>query len=260
MARKKPNPPAGCPEYMLTYGDIMSLLLCFFVMLVSMSTIKEDADFRAAMESIRKAFGYTTSPSPVPGDHLEMNAMTSLIDQLQEMIIQRNRKGKGEQGEANTEQSQIGRASTVRRIRDGLQITVGGMSLFEEGSAELLPEAQEELKGLAEQIAGYNNRILIRGHTSRVPLPANSKYQDKMDLSYARAQGVKKFLAANKVEERRMNVEACGDHEPVRLHAAAGYGSQAPNHRVEIIVKETMVEDVEGESQQQQLSGRTGNG
>ena len=258
MARKKPNPPAGCPEYMLTFGDMMSLLLCFFIMLVSMSKIKEEEMFRAAMESIRKAFGYTTSPSLVPGDHVEMNAMTSLIDQIQETIVQRNRKSKTERGESNPERSQIGRSSTVRNIRDGLQITVGGMSLFEEGSAQLLPEAQEELKGLAEQITGYNNRILIRGHTSRVPLPANSKYKDKTDLTYARAMAVKQFLAANKVEERRMNVEACGDHEPVRVHAAAGYGGQGPNHRVEIIVKETMVEDVEGESQQPQVPGRVG--
>ena len=259
MARKKPNlPPAGCPDYMLTYGDMMSLLLCFFIMLVSMSKIKEDEDFRAAMESIRNAFGYTTSPSPVPGEHIEMNAMTSLIDQIQDTIIQRHRKVKGESGQASDEKSQIGRSSTVRSIRDGLQITVGGLSLFASGTADLLPEAQQELKALAEQITGYNNRILIRGHTSREVLPAGSPFKDKTDLTYARAMAVKRFLAAHKVDERRMNIEACGDHEPIRVHTA--YSDQGLNHRVEIIVKETMIEDVEGESQQGQIRGRTNNG
>jgi chemotaxis protein MotB len=259
MFGKKPNPPAGCPEYMLTYGDMMSLLLCFFVMLVSMSRIKEDADFRAAMESIRKAFGYTTAPSPVAGEYVETNAMTSLIQRIQDTIIQRNRRNKGELGEASAAQrGQIGKASTVRSIRDGIQITVGGLSLFEEGSDQLLPEAQEELKSLSELIAGYNNRILIRGHTSRVPLPTDSRFQDKMELTYARAAAVKAFLAANRIDERRMNVEACGDHEPVRMHSAATHGGQAPNHRVEIIVKDTMVEEAEGGNQQQTHSGRTG--
>jgi len=242
---------------MLTYGDMMSLLLCFFVMLVSMSKIKEDADFRAAMESIRKAFGYTTAPSPVAGEYVETNAMTSLIQQIQDTVIQRKWRSKGERGDTNAAQrGQIGKASTVRSIRDGIQITVGGVSLFEEGSDQLLPEAQEELKSLAELIAGYNNRILIRGHTSRMPLPPDSRFKDKTELTYARAAAVKAFLASHRIEERRMNVEACSDHEPVRLHSAATYGGQAPNHRVEIIVKDTMVEEAEGDYQQQMISGR----
>ena len=58
----------GCPDYMMTYGDMMSLLLCFFVMIVSLSKIKEEELFRAAADSIRKSFGYTTSPKPIDAD------------------------------------------------------------------------------------------------------------------------------------------------------------------------------------------------
>ena len=55
----------GCPDYMVTYGDMMSLLLCFFVIIVSLSQFKEEQRFHAVMDSIKKAFGYSVSRSPM---------------------------------------------------------------------------------------------------------------------------------------------------------------------------------------------------
>ncbi|MCC7407982.1 MAG: flagellar motor protein MotB, partial [Phycisphaeraceae bacterium] len=57
MARKPAAPPAGAPEWVLTYGDMMSLLLCFFIMLVALSEIKEEDKFKAIATEIQKAFG-----------------------------------------------------------------------------------------------------------------------------------------------------------------------------------------------------------
>ena len=56
MARKKKQAPAGAPQWMVTYGDMMTLLLCFFVIIVSMSEIKKDERFQEVIESIRSAF------------------------------------------------------------------------------------------------------------------------------------------------------------------------------------------------------------
>jgi chemotaxis protein MotB len=252
--KKESSGGGGCPDYMMTFGDMMSLLLCFFVMLVSLSKIKEDDVFRAALESIRQAFGYTTSPSQIPGEYSNTNAMT-LIERIQDEITIKNRKD-GQRGEAEDQKSQIGRSSTVRTIRDGLKITVGGMALFENGTAVLLDEGKEELESLAERITGYKNRILIRGHTSRTPLPQGSPFENKMALAYARAMAVREFMIANDVEGIRLNVEACGDHEPKVTHAPKGFGGQQPNQRVEIIVKETMVTDAQGETQNEP-GGRT---
>ena len=252
--KKESSGGGGCPDYMMTFGDMMSLLLCFFVMLVSLSKIKEDETFRAALESIRQAFGYTSSPSQIPGQFTNTNAMT-LIERIQDEITIRNRKA-GRRGEAEDEKSQIGRSSTVRTIRDGLKITVGGMALFDEGTAKLLAGGKEELKTLAERITGYKNRILIRGHTSRNPLPEGSQFESKMALAYARGMAVRAFLIANDVEEIRLNVEACADHEPKATHAPKGFGGQQPNQRVEIVVKETMVTDAQGETQDDPV-GRT---
>ena len=56
----------GAPEWMVTYGDMMTLLLCFFVMLVALSEVKTEK-FLRVLESLRRAFGYTAASAPLPG-------------------------------------------------------------------------------------------------------------------------------------------------------------------------------------------------
>ena len=228
---------------MLTYGDMMSLLLCFFVMLVSMSQIKEEDRWREMLESLKKAFGYTASSNQVPGDKTPFNAK-SVIDQVNEHLVRRNKDHKGSDSQTRRQQ-QFGKSTTVRMVREGMVFTVGGVSLFEEGTANLLPEAEAEVLGIIEPVRGYRNKISVRGHTSRAPLAPGSAYANQMDLSYARASAVSEFMIANGIDRDRLNLEACGGNEPIRLHA---YDKEtaAENERVEIIIKDTMVQDFEG--------------
>lgn len=243
MALKKQKAPAGCPEYMLTYGDMMSLLLCFFVMLVSLSEIKEDDRWMAVLESLKKAFGYNPSSNSMPGEHAPFNAK-SIVESVKEHIVRQNKQNNGSDPKKR-KQNQIGKSSTVRMIRDGMMFTIGGTSPFEKGRAELKPETADELLSIIEPIRGYRNKIAIRGHTSRKKLE-DSPYDNHMDLSYARAWAVAEFMVTKGIERDRITIEACAGNEPVRLHAYDDESS-AENERVEIIVKDTMVEDFEGD-------------
>ncbi|NLF31949.1 MAG: MotB, partial [Planctomycetes bacterium] len=67
MARKQ-QAPQGAPEWVLTYGDMMSLLLCFFIMIVAMSELKQDERFRKVVESVQREFGYSRSIGMAPAD------------------------------------------------------------------------------------------------------------------------------------------------------------------------------------------------
>ena len=63
------EPEPGIPEWVVTFGDMMSLLLTFFIMLVSMSEMKEDEKYQAMVESFREQFGHDlTQASMVPGN------------------------------------------------------------------------------------------------------------------------------------------------------------------------------------------------
>ena len=59
--------PPGVPEWVVTYGDMMSLLLTFFIMLVSMSELKDEGKNRAALNSMKEVFGPMDGTSGVPG-------------------------------------------------------------------------------------------------------------------------------------------------------------------------------------------------
>ncbi len=241
--RQQASSGGGCPDYMLTYGDMMSLLLCFFIMIFSLSQIKEEERFKIVLDSLKKAFGYSPSSNAVPGDKAPFNAQ-SIVERIKDQIVRRNRDHKASDPQSRKQQ-QFGRSTTVRMIREGMVFTVGGLSLFDEGSATLREESHEDLLEIIEPIRGYRNKIEIRGHTSRKMLPKDSQFDNKMDLSYARAAVVSNFMIAQGIEQDRITLQACGGNEPVRLHANYREAA-AQNDRVEIIIKDTMVQDYEG--------------
>ena len=192
MARKskKPEAPAGAPDWLVTYGDCMTLLLCFFVIIVSMSEIKEDEKFMKVLESLRVAFGgYQGAAGPVPITNEPSNV---LIQRLIELEMPKERQKPGDTQDEAIE----GKNWRVTNIRDGIQVVVGGGISFDRFSATLKAEAQERIAGAGEILRGYRTKIIVKGHTTREALPEDSLYDSKRDLSYARAKAVADALVA----------------------------------------------------------------
>ena len=98
----------------------------------------------------------------------------------------------------------------------------------------------------SELIRGYNNKIRIRAHASRVPPDRYRPFASLDDLSYARGVAVKACLVNNGVSEENITVEACGDNEPVRVQAYDEV-SRAVNRRVSIIITDKLVEEYQGD-------------
>ena len=238
-ANKCTETPKGAPEWLVTYGDAMTLLLCFFVIIVSMSEIKEDQRFQQVMESLRKAFGgYEGSVGTVPLDTVPANA---LLERLLEIDVRAVREKRGD-----TDVEGIhGRKFRVTNVRDGLEVVVGGRITFDRFSATLKPEGRELVAKTAERLRGYNTRILVRGHSTREPLPDDSMYRDVRDLSYARAKAVIHELERSGVRRVRLIPVALGDTEPL-VRQAYTEERRALNRRVEILVTEDLIDDYAG--------------
>ncbi len=240
MPGKKEEAPQGAPEWVLTYGDMMSLLLCFFIALVSMSEIKKDR-FQQAVESLQRAFGgFDGGIGNMP---IETNTKNTLIEKLLELDIPVNLDKKGDSDEEGIH----GRKFRVTNVRDGLQVVVGGRVAFDRFSAELKGEAQELVAKTADRLRGYNTRILVRGHATNEPLPVGAPFRDARDLSYARAKAVAEALEAHGVRAARILAVAVGDSEPL-VRQAYTDERRALNRRVEILVTEDLVEDYVGSS------------
>jgi chemotaxis protein MotB len=250
MAKKKP--PAGAPEWVVTYGDMMSLLLTFFVLLVSMSSVQQDEKFEQALKSIREAFGYVGGIGTVPTTN---SPALSLIQQLETIRIPERIKNRGDAENPGVE----GRDTRITKVREGIEIAIGGQVTFDRFSAELKPEAKALLEELAVKLRGHTTKIDIRGHTTNEPLPADSPFGDLDDLAHCRAKAVAAELERAGVERERLRLTAVGSREPL-VRQAYTEERRSLNRRVEIIVNESTTGQYEGEPLALREGGSNGRG
>jgi len=179
------DPPPGVPEWLVTFGDMMSLLLTFFIMLVSMSEMKSESRVASAVEAMKKQFGRDKDHQPGAS---------------------RLRGAKIE--------APVGPNPQVKGVRPGKHVMVGGSVLFGEHDVVPTDDERMRLKLIADQFQGKLQRIEIRGHTSRRPLPKDSKFGDHFDLAYARCREVQRLLEEMGLDAKRMRLTVAGPNEP----------------------------------------------
>jgi len=235
------DPPPGVPEWIVTYGDMMSLLLTFFIMLVSMSKLKDDdGKARAMLDAIRQSFGPTPGQFGTPGRSLQS------ASSLKELSSNGSR---GDGGLEKNRRQAIGRGGAgegVRRINHGTVITLGGPALFERFDAQLTPGLKSELDRIIPVVEPRANRIMIRGHASPEPLPREGlpavnglPIRDKWDLSFARANAVAEYLVSKGLPRGRIVVSAAGDSEPRNL--TRNTDGQRQNRRVDVFLMDAYI-------------------
>ncbi len=233
--RPKKNPNA-VPVWVVTFGDMMTLLLCFFILLQMFSELKQDREYQRVITAIKEAFGYSGGIGVLP---INDPPVRSIIEQLEHMAVKQFEDTKTSRAPI---ESIDGTFTRVKKIREGMMFTIGGPASFEEMSAEIKPAIRAELEKLAVLLAGRNNKIVVRGHCAAKYLPANSPWQDLDDLSFQRARAIKDVLVELGLDDRVFRLEAVGTREPVRPRAHDP-AEVAENRRVEVILTEQLVEE-----------------
>lgn len=248
MGKRCKCPPAGAPEWMVTYGDMVTLLLCFFVLIVSFSEIKKEDQFQAVVEEIKKAFGMRGGGGKMPTDD---DPALSFIERLEALRMRQERIP----NKSNVKDpGQSGREPRVTTIREGKRYAIGGKILFEPDSAELTDEAKQHLIDLVSRLKlkDSTNKIELKGHAAAMELmgPAG-KQGDLGMLSYQRARAVEDFLSGDQVpdayrlEAVRFESTGAADREPVVTDQYTTSEAR-DNRRVEIVVTEHVVRDLQG--------------
>ncbi|MEQ8847898.1 flagellar motor protein MotB [Botrimarina sp.] len=213
------------PEWIVTFGDMMSLLLTFFIMLVSMSEIKEQEKFQMMLESMRRQFGPDASIATLlPGRLPPTNSSLPSISAAGRAKRQDIMRG------GNPVKSVTGEDSLVRTVRPGRDTTVGGVVYFDEESVELTDESKGALRKIAAQILGKPQKIEVRGHASRLPVEG----WDHWGLAHQRGRNVMDFLLEQGVEAERIRLGSAGSHEP--LDERTDVESRRKNARVEVLM------------------------
>ena len=213
----------------------MSLLLTFFIMLVSLSEIKQDELFQAMVESMRQQFGYESSNASLsPGRTLpriaELAKLASSGRSMRMMLARGGDKVK----------APVGDNPRVVMIRPGSHVNTGTVIFFEESSAELSEANRSDLQLESGEIGGKPQKIEIRGHTTRRPLDKESKHGNHWNLAFERARKTMEFLVSVGIDPARIRISVAGGHEP--LNTDIDPKERAKNARVEIFLLDELIE------------------
>jgi len=223
---------------MVTFGDMMSLLLCFFILLQAFSELKQDHEYQRVITAVKEAFGYSGGVGVLPTDDPPLRSMIQILEAMAQEHFQKSKISHSE------EQGITGKQTRVSRVHDGMMFTIGGSITFDPGSAELKDSARGELEKIGDLLRGRNNKIAIRGHAANKQLPEDSPYRDLRDLSYFRAKAVADYLITEVgIDPDVLVVDARGATEPVEVRAYSA-DDQTANRRVEVIMLEVMTKEL----------------
>lgn len=227
MAKRKQPPKAHVPEWVVTFGDLMSLLLCFFILLAAFSELKQPREYQKVLEAIKEAFG---SQGGMGLSTVRESTSNSMVNFFQEKA---KRDGNKRNTNENVDPSVVGRQEKSAIIQEGARQTVGGSILFEPGTAELSRQAKEMLRTeVAPKISGFKYICPIVGHAwGDADRRSGFSFQE---LGWQRAMAVHTYLVREcGVDEAILRPESAGMHEPMSFAARPGQ-DEAGNRRVQI--------------------------
>ncbi len=237
IAKKEKGGGGGAPEWMVTYGDLVTLLLTFFVLLLSMSEMKQDDKLMDFMEAIRDAFGYKGGLQQTPLEDLVHPPKNTPIDRFLTVPIDPRNEGKAE------DEGIVGTRDKVRQIRDADRFCVGSPLQFAELSAELPASEEAALASLAANLRGFRTQIEVRGHCNAKPVNG-TEFVDHTDLAYARARCVAEALVRSGIDRKRLIIVAAATNEPIATQAYREF-ERNRNDIVEIVQLSLTVSDVQ---------------
>jgi len=262
-------PPEGLPMYMGTFADLMSLLMCFFVLLLSFAQI-DALKYKMVVKSLENAFGVQREipansipkgtsiiaeyfspgdPRPTPLKEVRQDTIDSPRDAFEvNMDAQEIAK---QQAKEVTEDVENFKKALKKEIEAGLievesqlnriVIRIREKGSFPSGDSRLNEDFIPILNKIHDVLVKTNGQIAVAGHTDDVPINT-TRYRSNWDLSTSRATSViHELLRAQKMLPKRFVLEGYAYTRPLVPNDTSD--DRARNRRVEIIVLKSAVVD-----------------
>jgi chemotaxis protein MotB len=222
--RKKFDSHENLERWLLTYADLITLLLAFFVVMYSMSQVdaKKFGKMAEALNGVLKGGDNLIKTGTDNGKTghglLKLGSLNMIQKQIEEKFK--------EVGKENTVKTEI----TER----GLVVHIMESALFREASAKLEPRAMTTLDLIAEKIANLPNHVRIEGHTDDRPINT-AVFPSNWELSSARATAVVRyFINSHAIAPDRISALGYGEFRSVKPNNSIE--NRAQNRRVDIVV------------------------
>jgi len=227
----------GAPEWIVTFSDIVSLLVTFFILMLTWSTLERE-DFDLISGSLQGALGVVGITTD----------KTTMIERRQMRLERSEHQGTETPAEEESGHNpyaalairlkeKLGEEVHFDRLRKGYRVRLRADALFAPSSAELTPACRAALGAVAEIVAGRSNPVCIEGHTDDrfAPSPA---YATAWDLSTARAAAAARYLSeAGHVQPERLSVAGYAGLRPAVPNRSDA--ARARNRRIDIVILKT---------------------
>ncbi|HBB66190.1 MAG: hypothetical protein A2X28_05765 [Elusimicrobia bacterium GWA2_56_46] len=202
----------------VTYGDLMSYLMIFFLVLFSFSIAKTDKvksrKYEESLVNIQRAFGGKADDKRV-----ERAKAQEREDNVADKI------------KASMENNQMSSLVQIDSNERRVKLVLAEAVLFDSGKAELKDRAREVLKPILEELKKLPNDVLVEGHTDNVPIH-KGRYATNWELSMARAYSVVKFMEETGMAPKRLAGSGYGENRPASENTTPE--GRAKNRRIEI--------------------------
>ena len=233
-------PPVGAPEYMLTYGDMMTLLVTFFVLLISFSSTQA-SKFNSAAGSLKGALGVLSAQ----GTYIKQPSLpyTKVVkgyhDKEVKKIIQETK--------AMTERTGINEMVKITQSKDQILYRISNPMMFDIGRAKIKDVGKPVLDQIVKLLNKTTYEVRIEGHTDNIPIHTR-KYKNNWELSFARALSVTEYFISKDISAQRFQVIGYGEYRPIASNSTKA--GRALNRRVEIYInlKTEVTKNAEGQS------------
>ena len=193
-------------DWIFTYGDLVTLLLCFFILLFSMC--RTDVEKSKQISDSLKGMP--------PGSPFIFNGQSSNLDKASKEL----------------EQLEVPDDVSINASKAGVEVTFSKTVAFEQGSVSISEKAKKTLDKMLPIIGQLQNNIEISGHTDESD--SNKKYPSSWELSVARASVIAAFLESKLIPVERIQVAGYGDSRP-RCNPDTAYKRNL-NRRVQILL------------------------
>ncbi len=195
-------------EWIYTYGDMVTLLLCFFVLLFAMSKSDEEK-FKAVSASFRggppaSPFIFTGMPTPM------------------------------ENLEAALKKADIAEVTDITVDDRGIAVSFSDTAMFELGSADPTAKGIDAIEKFSRILYAIPNRVIIEGHTDNVPI-SSEMFPSNWELSGARSGSVARLLEKYGIESNRMEIAGYGSTRPKVANDSPSL--RQLNRRIDILIK-----------------------
>lgn len=236
---RKKNSDGGTDSnsWMVTFSDLSTLLLTFFVLLLSMASM-DDLTLKSLFHTFTSSCGVMTFKEMGEIYRPKETLIDGLYDRLRDSLVVKKEEQSditAEDGVLELRLKDASGAVVIQDLEDGFKIVFGHEVLFESGSAQIKPQMLPVLERVGKFMRTARYQVYVDGHTDNVPIRSRA-FASNEALSLARAYGIiRYFVKEEKVSARYLALGGYGAMKPVASNDQPS--GRAKNRRVELIFK-----------------------